>query len=112
VPDIFFGEQKDSTGFIGWKPSEFDIAVDAFVGNPEDLGRLFDGQVSRNIWKLVNVCHKSSLVRNDLYVNWTFSQSFMRNSHYFRSFDKNIESALQCGKSERGALAWDHWFLA
>ena len=69
LPDILFRKQENTARFIGGESSEIDIAVHAFIGNPQDLCRLFNRNISRNIWKLVDICHEASLVMALFHVN-------------------------------------------
>src|SRR6202030_3782067 len=75
---------------------EINIAVYPFICDPKNLRRLFNRNISRNIWKLINICHESSLDRDILSVNWTSYVSFTLNKTLFPIFDKSIEIAIEC----------------
>ncbi len=84
--DVLLGQEKDSTRFVCRESPDLNISVDTFICDSEHVSSLFDRNVSWNIRKFMNICHKSSLISGYFAVNWTL----------FPSFDKNIECTLEC----------------
>src|SRR5258708_18578240 len=69
VLDVLLRQQEDASRLIGWEPTEIDVAVHSFICDTEHLCRLFDRNISRNVWKIFNICHESSLTRDYFPVN-------------------------------------------
>src|SRR5258706_15430758 len=69
VLDVLLRQQEDASRLIGWEPTEIDVAVHSFIGDTEHLCRLFNRNISRNVWKIFNICHESSLTRDYFPVN-------------------------------------------
>src|SRR5258706_3077522 len=67
--DVLLRQQEDASRLIGWEPTEIDVAVDSFIGDTEHLCCLFNRNISRNVWKIFNICHESSLTRDYFPVN-------------------------------------------
>ena len=84
--DVFFGQKKHTTRFICRESPDLNVSVNALICDPKHECGLFDRNISWNIRKFMNICHKSSLISDYFAVNWTL----------FPSFDKNIEYTLEC----------------
>ena len=84
--DVFLGQEKHTTRFICWESPDLNISVDTLICDSKHESGLFDRNISWNIRKFMNICHKSSLISDYFAVNWTL----------FPSFDKNIEYTLEC----------------
>src|SRR5712692_1724711 len=66
---ILHRQQKGTTRLECWNATNVDVSVHPLIRDTQHFSCLFDRHISRNIWKIVNVCHKSSLVESKQPVN-------------------------------------------